>query len=392
MSQRRITRLCPEGWYYLFVVTFIMGGAVLGQVNLLVVLGGLMAGPLLFNWRLVQLMLRDLVVRRRVPPRVSAGDVLTVVVSGLNRRRRLMSWLVMVEDALQRDGDAMRGRHRVRLVLPRVPARGHCAASYRVRLARRGRYRFGPLQVSTRFPFGLVRSRMTVDDCPVLLVVPRLGHLTQRWLQMMDSRTQGSYSEGRRQGTLEGDFYGLREWRPGDSQRWIHWRTSAKLGSLAVRQFEQQRNRDVTLVLDLWRPDVPDEPELLHAETAISFLATAVTRFCQRGGGRMVISVAGRDTRYWSGFASGRLAHDLLDHLAEAEPGDGLQIYQVLDHVRELSHASARTVVISTRGAPFLTDGDDWDAALRPQHPPRAYGNLTWIDCRSDRLREYFHA
>ena len=57
MSHRRITRLCPEGWYFLFVVTFIIGGAVLGQVNLLVVLAGLMVGPLLFNWRLVQLIL-----------------------------------------------------------------------------------------------------------------------------------------------------------------------------------------------------------------------------------------------------------------------------------------------------------------------------------------------
>jgi uncharacterized protein (DUF58 family) len=184
----------------------------------------------------------------------------------------------------------------------------------------------------------------------------------------------------------------LREWRPGDSQRWIHWRTSAKLGSLAVRQFEQQRNRDLTLVLDLWQPDLPTEQELLHTEIAVSFLATAMTDYAQRGGSRVVISVAGRETRHWSGPASTRIAHDVLDHLAEARPGDGLQIYDVLDHVRELSHASARTIVISTRGAPFLTRGDEWEATLRPHHPQRAYGNLTWIDCRSDRLREYFHA
>ena len=59
MSRRQITRICPEGWYYLFVVLFIIGGAVLGQVNLLVVLAGLTIGPLLFNWRLVQLMMRN---------------------------------------------------------------------------------------------------------------------------------------------------------------------------------------------------------------------------------------------------------------------------------------------------------------------------------------------
>ena len=168
---------------------------------------------------------------------------------------------------------------------------------------------------------------------------------------------QGSHSEGRLQGMLEGDYYGLREWRPGDSQRWIHWRTSAKLGELAVRQFEQQRNRDLILVLDLWQPDSPTEQELLQTEIAISFLATAVTDFSHRGGSHVVISVAGRDTRYWSGPASTMIAHDVLDHLAEAAPGDGLQIYSVLDHVRQLGRASARSVVISTRGAPFLTRG-----------------------------------
>ena len=77
----------------------------------------------------------------------------------------------------------------------------------------------------------------------------------------------------------------------------------------------------------------------------------------------MVISVAGRDTRYWSGPASTMIAHDVLDHLAEAVPGDGLQIYGVLDHVRELASASGQTVVISTRVLLFLAGRDQWGAA-----------------------------
>lgn len=390
MTRRQVTRICPEGWYFLFVVTFIIGGAVLGQVNLLVVLAGLMIGPLLFNWRIVQLMLRQLEVRRKVPARVSAGDTATVVVTGLNRRRRLASWTVLVEDVVQRDGEAPHTQQRIRLMLPYVPARGTRSTSYRVLLTRRGRYRFGPLYVSTRFPFGLVRSGTVVGDQPALLVGPRLGHLTQRWLQLVDSRLQGNYSEGRRQGPLEGEFYGLREWRPGDSQRWIHWRTSAKLGTLAVRQFEQQRQRDLSLVLDLWEPDAPTEVEQLHTEVAISFLATAVNDFVHRGDSHLAISVAGRETKHWSGPASILIAHDLLDHLAEAAPGDGLQIYSVLDHAREASHGQSRTVVISTRGAPFLTGGGRWETGARTTRPRHTYGNLTWIDCRSDLLREYF--
>src|SRR3990172_3342833 len=112
MASRHITRLCPEGWYFLFVVLFVIGGAVLGQVNLLVALAGLMIGPLLFNWRLVQLMLRQFEVQRTVPPRVCAGDSLTVAVVGVNRRRRLGSWTVVVEDSVRRAGDKPRYRQR----------------------------------------------------------------------------------------------------------------------------------------------------------------------------------------------------------------------------------------------------------------------------------------
>ena len=60
------------------------------------------------------------------------------------------------------------------------------------------------------------------------------------------------------------------------------------------------------------------------------------------------------------------IAHEVLDHLAEVVPGDGLQIYSVLDQVRELGRANARSVVISTRGAPFLTVATN---GKRPRDP-----------------------
>jgi uncharacterized protein (DUF58 family) len=291
---------------------------------------------------------------------------------------------------VEREGDAADVAQRVRILLPRVPAQGSCAASYRVQLTRRGRYRFGPLGAYTRFPFGLVRSGLLLPERPALLVTPRRGRLTQRWLQIVDARLQGSHSAGRFQGKLEGDFYGLREWRPGDSQRWIHWRTSARLGELTVRQFEQQRKRDVILVLDLWQPDSPTEQDLLQTEIAISFLATAVTDLAQRLHSPIVISVSGRETRYWAGPASTLIAHEVVDHLAEAAPGDGRQIGRVLEHVRTLGGARARSVVISTREAPVLTGADERNAGAPARGPQRAPGHVTWINCGSESLRQYF--
>lgn len=391
MSYRTRTRISLEGWYYLFIVVFIIGGAVLGEVNLLVALAGMMIGPFLFNWRFVQLSLRDLSVARRVPPRVHAGDVVTATITAVNDRRRLSSWTVTVEDRLRRQGEEQAGEdRRVRVMIPRVDVGESCSVQYRTRLSRRGRYVFGPLRVETRFPLGLVGCATRIDQPATLLVYPQMGHLAPRWLNIVNTRFAGSQSEGRRQGMMEGDYYGLREWRTGDSQRWIHWRTSARLGELTVRQFEQQQSRDLALVLDLWQADSPTEQEQATTELAISFMATAVADLCRQGGRHLTLCVAGRQPRYWSGPAAGMLAREVLDHLAEVAPGDGLKIYEVLDHVGRRATAGKAKLVLSTRGAPFLTGEDDWATPGRFHSTATAHGRVTWIDCRSDMLWKYF--
>ncbi len=391
MVRRPTIRICLEGWYYLFVVLFIVGGAVLGEVNLLIIMAGLMVGPFLFNWRFAQLTISRLDVVRHLPQRVHMDEALTVAITAHNRRTRLTSWTVMVEDTVTRagDGDARR-ESGVRLILPRIPARQSCTGRYHVTRLQRGRYTLGPLRLSTRFPLGLVRASTVVQAEDSFVVYPQLGRLTPRWLQIVHARRIGSQSEGRRHGVLEGDYYGLREWRNGDSRRWIHWRTSAKLGELSVRQFEQQQNRDLVLVLDLWQPDSPTPQELATTELAVSFLATGVADLCHRGGSRLAICVAGRTLRFWSGAASCLMAQDVLDHLAEALPGDGLEIYSALNQSRPLAGADAQMLVMSTRGAPFLTPGDDWESELQPRYCSHDYGHLVWVDCRSEALAQYF--
>ena len=53
MPIRRRAWLSREGWYYSAVLAFILAGAVLKSVNLLVILAGMMIAPLIINWRLV---------------------------------------------------------------------------------------------------------------------------------------------------------------------------------------------------------------------------------------------------------------------------------------------------------------------------------------------------
>ena len=54
------------------------------------------------------------------------------------------------------------------------------------------------------------------------------------------------------------DFYGIRSYRPGDSPRWIHWRTTARVGQPMVREFEEPPQQHLTVILEAWLPDPAD--------------------------------------------------------------------------------------------------------------------------------------
>jgi uncharacterized protein (DUF58 family) len=244
MISARIPRLTREGWYFLGVLLFVVGGAVARELNLLLVVSGMMLGPLVFHARIVSLTLRGLRVERRVPRRVCAGEPLHIRVGIINLRRKLAAWLLRLQDEVRLvNGGAADGSDatRVDVIVPHVPSNDERWVSYRVHLSRRGRYSFGPVEISTRFPLGLLQAGRRLSETHELLVCPRVGRLSPEWTLLVQGEQSGHQQLRGRQGLTEGEFFGLREWRPGDSRRWVHWRTSARLNTLAVRQFEQQR-------------------------------------------------------------------------------------------------------------------------------------------------------
>ena len=246
------TTLCREGWYYAIGLMFVFSLALIRDINLLILLSGLMMGPLMLSGFLTVFTLRGLQVRRKMPRGVCAGDLLVSTVILSNTRRRLGSWAVEVQEPIERVGNGKnhRGKHLLpSIFFPYLPAGQLCKSTYRGRLAERGRYRLGPMRLSTRFPFGLFCHRTTVGPTDRAGGFPAPGRLTPRLgraASRVVRRSQAARAAGRRRRRL------LRHspLRGGDTRRWIHWRTSARAGKLMVRQFEQPRNRDVALLLD----------------------------------------------------------------------------------------------------------------------------------------------
>ena len=341
--------LTREGWYYLSVLGFVLGGAMLREINLLLLFAGLLAAPLLANGILAKRALRKLTVRRRSPELISAGDELTVSLSVEPRGTRVTAQWLTVRDTLLRESSAERPEPIVANVdVPVKSAAVPARTTYRGRLVRRGRYQFGPLKIATTYPFGLVRRTLAVEQSGTVLVCPRLGRLSYRWAQWQQETWRGGDRAQGRQG-VEGEFFGLRDWRPGDNRRTVHWRTTARRGNLIVRQFEQQNSRDLVLLLDLWQPQSPTAAQRDAVERAVSFAATALEDVCRRGGSRIVVGIAGREVQMLRGTASQRFWQEALELLALCEATSTDRSEELRAGLPSPAKRSAGTLCVTTR-------------------------------------------
>lgn len=73
-------------------------------------------------------------------------------------------------------------------------------------------------------------------------------------------------------------FHAIREYAPGDAQRSIHWKSTAKTGQLMVRQYEESRRSRLLVALSLFQNDFADADEFEIAVSAAGSLGTRAIR------------------------------------------------------------------------------------------------------------------
>jgi uncharacterized protein (DUF58 family) len=404
MLPRQNTKICREGWYYLFVTLLVFLGAIFKEVNLLLILSGMMMGLLLFHWQALIVTLQGLKLNRKAPDAVCAGDVLSVGLQLSNSNAKFGSWAVNVDEPIRRESASLSNNnqnhrqigqnHNDKLLtsvfFPYLPVGEQRSGTYRGRLYQRGLYRLGPARVSTRFPFGLLVRSIKIGECDSLYVYPRLGRLTRQWLARHRRALSGSDRRQSRPGP-EGDFYGVREWHAGDNMKLIHWRGSARTGKLVVRQFEQPHNRDVAIILDIPLPDKYADKHLQTIETAISFAATALTDLCRQGGGKVHLGIYNGQPHCLGGPASSALLQDIMKILAMVEPQSDYRLPDLLDLVFNKIAPGTEIIVVSTHPV-NLSDESRFAGVWSDPARLASVGNIRLIDASSDELKEFFVA
>jgi len=243
-------RLRPTraGWLF-FVIVFGVGFAALNTGNnLLYLVLSLMLSFLVLSGVLSESALRGIHVTRRLPRELFAGSESPAVLEISNRQRRMPALAIMVEDHLSLDDAAERGATRSagRALALRVEPGGREACRYPLCPERRGPLHFAGFTVSTLFPFGLFRKSLEIDAKGQALVYPALDPTSH-------SPCLGSADDhGETATTSEGqgpDVAGLREFRPGDLVRRVHWKSTLRRGALLLRELEDERAAEIEVCL-----------------------------------------------------------------------------------------------------------------------------------------------
>ncbi len=272
--------------------------------------------------------------RAVIPERVVRGERAHALLEVTNPRGRARHQLALVD----RVGDRT-----VEVVVPRVGARATEATTYGLPTDRRGVLDVGPLSVVRRDPLGLMAASRSYGAHASLWVYPRIF-------------TVHPLSAGRRR-DLEGPtadgasgsitFHALREYVTGDDLRLIHWRSTARTGTLMIRQQADPSQPQSTVVLDTHVGSYADDDTFEAAVEAAASLVTASTahRFPVRLFTGTGLVATGRGSR--------ATAAALLDHLTPVErSGDG----SLADVAARLAaeHGGHSLVVIT--GTPDPTD------------------------------------
>ena len=179
-------------------------------------------------------------VTRSVPLRTRVGETVPVEMAVHNPSRKRLP-VLRVEDSFE-------GLEAVAVACESVPPGGTATLELQRAALRRGVFEGASVSLSTAAPFGLVRTHRAVDVASSLIVHPSLTDVSTFPLPETPAQTADDALVVARAGHGE-VFAGVRDYRPGDQRRWIHWRTTARTGRLAVREHEEPARSPVVLVV-----------------------------------------------------------------------------------------------------------------------------------------------
>ena len=240
----KITR---EGWTYIGGIFVVALAALNTGNNLLFLILASLIAVLLMSGILSSITLTGVEMRVELPEHIFAGQPVHAHVELENEKLTLPSFSLRVEAVKSKAKSSPAAAVlETPIYFPYLRKKERVRQSVPITFARRGVYRQDAFRIVTRFPFGFLQKARRVELRTEVLAYPSVepAHDFLEILPALQGALE-SLNKGRGQ-----DLYALRAYVPTDSARHIHWKASARSGSLMVREFTREDDCRVLLVLD----------------------------------------------------------------------------------------------------------------------------------------------
>ena len=134
---------------------------------------------------------------------------------------------------------------------------------------RRGILTIGPVSTVRGDPLGLLRREHTWEDVHTLYVHPvttTIPSTSTGFIRDLEGNPSSLIVDA------DISFHAIREYVPGDAQRQIHWKSTAKTGTLMVRQYEETRRSRMLIALACGEDEYASPEQFELAVSAVGSL------------------------------------------------------------------------------------------------------------------------
>ena len=331
-------RLTRAGWFFLAIAVLVGVAASKSEATLMLVTFGVMIGALYISAVLAWRMVRAVSVRRDLPERAWQNQTVHLAYHLRNVRRWGSCLGLHVEEVAPKGIESAAG------YCVQLPPRAVFRAGARFAARKRGRIQLRAIQIATSFPFGLVSSRRGIDAEASLVIWPARGRLKHQLLHRGAVETSSAAPSGATGG--QDEFFGLREYRPGDNPRWIHWRRSANKRIPVIREMARPLPETLWIILDTYVEDRYEGARRTR-EKLLRFTATLIDHAFSRGY-RVGLALAFAGGPRALAPAEGRAQRSaLLDALADVDVNTRVQLHRTVEILRRGQLREGQVIVVT---------------------------------------------
>ncbi len=218
-------------------------------------------------------------------------------------------------------------------------------ASVRLSAACRGEHSIGIPSVSVQDPMGLFQVRVPAGrELTVAAWPPPLD--PGEMARPPSDQTGSEAREGGRKGVDGTSIYSVRPWTPGDAVRHVHWPSTARLGKLAVIEFEAESTTSSVAVLDDCCGRDPRAEEAFETACGVMSHLVQSAWFDRR---RLSSIIGGRVIGNPFGPPGDREKREALAALAAVQPSDARPVAEVAREWMRASDRASSVVVVTPR-------------------------------------------